>query len=139
MRLLSVAHLQKTKNRYKSLEKQGILDTYRNELDRACFHLYMAYAHFKHSARKTTYDRKQRTTQWVSSRTSVNGLQFFYKKVKWIGVYTAIKIKLKLSQQLADELHKPIIRNIKKLKGYLSLMDNIWVTGLADLQFFKQI
>lgn len=40
--------------------------------------------------------------------------KFFYKKVKWIGVYAAIKTKVKLSQQLADELHKPIIRNIKK-------------------------
>ena len=39
--------------------------------------------------------------------------------MKWIGVYAAIKTKVKVSQQLADELHKPIIRNIKKLNNKL--------------------
>ena len=36
-------------------------------------------------------------------------------------------------QQLADELHKPIIRKFKKHKVYFSFKDNIWGTDLADM------
>ena len=36
--------------------------------------------------------------------------------------------------QLADELHKSIIRKLKK-KVYSSLKDNIWGADLADMQF----
>ena len=37
--------------------------------------------------------------------------------------------------QLADELHKPIIRKFEKRKVYSSFRDNIWGADLADLQF----
>ena len=37
-------------------------------------------------------------------------------------------------QQLADKLHKPIIRKFKKRIIYSSFKDNIWVTDLADTQ-----
>ena len=36
--------------------------------------------------------------------------------------------------QLADELHKPIIRKFKKRKVYSSFRDNIWGVDLADMQ-----
>ena len=35
--------------------------------------------------------------------------------------------------QLADELHKPIIRKFKKRKVYSSFRDNIWGVDLADM------
>ena len=35
--------------------------------------------------------------------------------------------------QLADELHKPIIRNFKKTTVYSSFRDNIWGVDLADM------
>ena len=38
------------------------------------------------------------------------------------------------SKELAEELHKPIIRKLKKRKVYSSFMDNIWVADLADMQ-----
>ena len=41
---------------------------------------------------------------------------------------------LKENHQLANELHKPIIRNKKKTKVYSSFKDNIWGVGLADMQ-----
>ena len=34
-------------------------------------------------------------------------------------------------EQLADELHKPIIRKLKKCKVYSSFKDNIWGADLA--------
>ena len=36
--------------------------------------------------------------------------------------------------QFADELHKPIIRNLKKRTVYSSFRDNIWRIDLADRQ-----
>ena len=36
--------------------------------------------------------------------------------------------------QLANELHKPIIRKFKKRKIYSSFRDNIWGVDLADMQ-----
>ena len=39
-----------------------------------------------------------------------------------------------LNYQLANELHKPIIRKFKKRKVYSSFRDNIWGVDLADMQ-----
>ena len=36
--------------------------------------------------------------------------------------------------QLANELHKPIIRKFKKRKVYSPFKDNIWGVDLADIQ-----
>ena len=40
--------------------------------------------------------------------------------------------------QLADELHKPIIRKLKKRKVYSSFKDNIWGVDLADMQLLSK-
>ena len=40
--------------------------------------------------------------------------------------------------QLADELHKPIIRKFKKRKVYSSFRDNIWGADLAAMQFLSK-
>ena len=40
--------------------------------------------------------------------------------------------------RLADELHKPIIRKIKKRKVYSSFRDNIWGVVLADMQLLSK-
>ena len=40
--------------------------------------------------------------------------------------------------QLADELHKPIIRKFKKRKVYSSFRDNIWGVDLADMQLLSK-
>ena len=49
--------------------------------------------------------------------------KFFDKKSKGAG----IKSEIKENQQLANELHKAIIRKLKKRKVYSSFKDNIWV------------
>ena len=56
--------------------------------------------------------------------------KFFDKKSKGTG----IKNEIKTIQQLANELHKPIIRTFKKRKEYSSFTDNIWGVYLADMQ-----
>ena len=41
-------------------------------------------------------------------------------------------------QQLAEELHKPIIRKFKKSKVHSSFIDNIWGDDLADMQVINE-
>ena len=42
------------------------------------------------------------------------------------------------NEQLAEELHKPIIRKRKKRKVYSTFKDNIWGVGLADMQLLTK-
>ena len=51
--------------------------------------------------------------------------KFFDKKSKGGGM------KSMPNQQLANELHKPIIRKFKKRKVYSSFKDNIWGVDVA--------
>ena len=41
------------------------------------------------------------------------------------------------NQQLVNELHKPIIKKIKRRKVCSSFKYNIWVADLADMQLIK--
>ena len=59
----------------------------------------------------------------------------FDKKSKGSG----IKNEIKENQQLANELHKPIIRKIKKRKKvYSYFKDNIWGCDLADMELISK-
>ena len=55
--------------------------------------------------------------------------KFFDKKSQGSGLPSN-----KENIQLANELHKPIIRKFKKRKVYSSFRDNIWGVDLADMQ-----
>ena len=54
--------------------------------------------------------------------------KFFDKKSSGSGIAT------EPNDQLANELHKQIIKKFKKRKVYSSFRDNIWVVDLADMQ-----
>ena len=59
--------------------------------------------------------------------------KFFDKKSKGSG---AKNINTKLApqkQQLAEELHKPIIKKFEKRKVHAAFKDNIWNADLADM------
>ena len=60
--------------------------------------------------------------------------KFFDKKSKASGV----NIQVKPSEQLAEELHKPVIRNFKKRTVYSRFKDNIWGTDLADMHLISK-
>ena len=44
----------------------------------------------------------------------------------------------KENMQLADELHKPIIRKFNKRKVHSSFRENIWGLDLADMQLLSK-
>ena len=47
-------------------------------------------------------------------------------------------IKSILNEQLANELHQPIIRNFKGRRVYSSFKNNIWDVDLADMQLISK-
>ena len=51
---------------------------------------------------------------------------------------TGIKTDIKENEQLANELHEPIIRKFKKRKVYSSFKDNIWGVDLANIQLMSK-
>ena len=72
--------------------------------------------------------------------------KFFDEKAKGSGVNTRANDKIKQNQrsldlathQLAEELHKPIIRKLKKKTVYSGSKDNIWEADLADMQLISK-
>ena len=100
--------------------------TYKNEPDKACFQHNMAYGKSKNQSDKVLKDKAFK----IASNPKYDGYQrglasmvynFFDKKSKGSGIVN------EPNYQLANELHKPIIRNFKKRKVYSSYRDNIWV------------
>ena len=104
---------------------------YKNELDKACFQHDMAYGKYKDLEKKAQSDKilKDKVFE-VATNPKYDGYQrglasmvykFFDKKSKGTG----IKNEIKESQQLANELHKPMVRKFKKREVYSSFKDNI--------------
>ena len=118
--------------------KTGIIDfIYRNELDEACFQHDMAYGKAKDLVRRTQSDKVLRDKAFkIASDPKYDGYQrglasmvykFFHKS-------SGSGITNESNYQLANKLHKPIIRKFKKRKVYSSFKDNIWWVDLADMQ-----
>ena len=111
----------------------------------------MAYAGFKDLKKRTAADKFLRDKAFnIAKNPKYVGYQiglasmvytFFDKKTKGSGVTlenkSAIKSTLQ-NEQLADELHKPIIRKFKKRKIYSAFKDNIWAADLADIQLISK-
>ena len=63
--------------------------------------------------------------------------KYFDKKTKGSGVTLANK-SIPENEQLAEKLHKPIIKKFKKRGVYSAFKDNIWVADLADMQLISK-
>ena len=122
----------KNKKRIQKFKQTG--DTtyiYKNELDKACFQHDTASEDFKDLSKRTASDKVLGDKPFKISRNSKydgydRGLasmvyKFFDKKSEGSG----IKNEITQNQQLAEELHKPIIRTFKKTRVYSSFKDNI--------------
>ena len=111
---------------------------YRNELDKTCFQHDMAYGNSKDLVKRTQSDKILRDKAFkIASDPKYDGYQrgltsvvykFFDKTSSGSDVAT------EPNYQLANELHRQIIRKFKRRKVYLYLIENIWGVDLADMQ-----
>ena len=60
---------------------------------------------------------------------------FFFGKQSSSG---AAKSEITPNQQLAEELHRPIIKKFEKCKKYFFFKNNIWGADLADIQLISK-
>ena len=110
---------------------------YKNELDKACFQHDMAYGKSKDLVKRTQSDKVLRDKAFkIVSDPKYDGYRrglasvvykFFDKTSKGSGITN------EFNYQLANELHKPIIKKFKKRKVYSSFNDILGV-DLADTQ-----
>ena len=105
---------------------------YKNELDQACFQHDMAYGDFKDLKRRTASDKILRDKAFnIGKIPKYDGYQrglasMVYKYFDKKSAGSGVNIPLEFTEQLAKELHKPIIRKFKKRKVYSGFRDNIW-------------
>ena len=102
---------------------------YKNELDKACFQYDMAYGKSKDLIKRTQSDKVLKDKAFkIANNPNYDGYQrglasmvykFFDKKSKGCGIVN------ESNYQLANELHKPIIRKFEKRKFYSYFRDNI--------------
>ena len=129
----------KNKERIKKLMQTGNTDfIYKNELDKACFQHDMAYGKAKDLVRRTQSDKVLRDKVFkIASDPKYDGYQrglasmvykFFDKKSSGSGITN------EPNYQLANELHKSIIKKFKKRKVYSSFRDSILGVNLTDMQ-----
>ena len=107
----------------------------------------MADGDFKDLKRRTAADNVLRNKAFnIAKNTKYDGYQrglasmvykFFDKKTKVSGVTLANK-SIPQNEQLAEELHKPIIRKFKERGVYSAFKDNIWAADLADMQLISK-
>ena len=112
--------------------------SYKNELDKACFQRDMAYGKSKDFAKRTQSDKVLRDKAFkIVTAPKYGGYQrglasmvykFFDKKSSGSGISN------EQNYQLANKLHKPILKKFKKRKVDSSFRDNIWGVDLADMQ-----
>ena len=134
----------KNKQRIQKFKETG--DTgyiYKNELDKACFQHDMAYGDFKDLPKRTAADKVVRDKAFkIASDQKYDGYQrglapmvykFFDKKSQGSGLASN-----KENVQLANKLHKPIIKKFNKRKVHSSFKDNIWGADLADVQLLSK-
>ena len=111
----------------------------KNKLDAACFQHDSAYNKYKDSVNRRQSDiaLKNKALK-IAVHPKVNG----YQRNLAALVYKFFKGKTKGSglniKELAEELHKPIIKNFKRRKVYSSFKDNIWGVDLADMQLLSK-
>ena len=113
---------------------------YKNELDKACFQHDKANGKYKDLEKRTQSDKVLKDKALaIGNNPKHDGHQrtlasMVYKVFDKKSNGTGIKNEIKENQQLANTLHKPIIRKFKKRKVYSSFKDNIWGVDLADRQ-----
>ena len=138
-------HLIKNKERiWKFKETGDSLCIYQNDLDKGCFQHDMTYGDFKDLTRRRApdkilcdkafdiakypkYGEYQRGLAWMVYR-------FFDKTTSG----RATKFEIMSNKDLAEELHKLIIRKLKKRKIYSSFIENIWHADLADIHLISK-
>ena len=118
------------------------------KLGKACFAHDAAYSDSKDLTKRTVADKILRNRAFnIAKDQKYDGYQrglasmvynFFDKRSKGSGAKHVNIKRTPQNQQLAEELHKPIIIKFEKRKVHAAFKDNIWGADLADMQLLSK-
>ena len=133
--------LRKTKKEFKKLkETEDSRYIYQNELDKAWFQHDLTYGDFEDLNKRTTADKVLRDKAFSIAKNPKHdgcrhGLAFMvYKFFNKITSGGKVKTENISNKELAEELHKTIVKKIKKRKVQSTFKDNVWGADVADIQ-----
>ena len=58
----------------------------------------------------------------------------FFDKKTGSGAIVTSKVGVSVNEQLAEELHKPVIKNFKRRKFYAIFQEHLWAANLAEVE-----
>ena len=116
---------------------------FKNELDKVCFVHGAAYSDRKDLTKRTIADKNLKNRAFDIAKDPKYDR---YQRGLASMVYKCFDSKVSGSgaklipenEQLANELHKPVIRKFEKRKVYSTFKDNIWSVDLADTQLLSK-
>ena len=127
----------KSKERIKKLKETGhSRHIYQNELDKARFEHDMTYGDFKDLNIKRAADKVLLDKAFnIAKSPKYDGYQRGLASMVYNSFDKKLQVELfenenSFNKELAEELHKPVIRKLNKTK--VSFIDNIWGADLAD-------
>ena len=116
---------------------------FQNELDKACFVHDATYSDSKDLTKRTIADKNLKNRAFdIAKDPKYDGYQrglacmaykFFDSKVSGSGAKLIPE-----NEQLAYELHQPVIRKFEEGNVYSTFKDNIWGVDLADMQLLSK-
>ena len=119
---------------------------FKNEIDKACLADDAVYSDFKDMKNRATADKIlidkayeiAKDPKYYGSQRGLASMVYkcFDKNSNGSDV-TKLK-SIPQNEQLADELHKPVIRKSKIRKVYSAFKVNIWAANLADIQLITK-
>ena len=116
-------------------ETGNLKHLYRNELDKACFAHDAAYSDSKDLAKRTISDETLKDRAYeVARNCGFNGYQRALASMVYKVFDKKIGLGVSVNEQLAEELHKPVIKKFKRRKVYARFKDNIWAADLAEME-----
>ena len=133
----------KHRERIQNFREAGNLKhLYRNELDKvSCAH-DTAYSGSKDLAKRTISDMILKYRTYKISRTRgydeyqealASKVYKLFDKKTGSGAVETSRAEVSVNEQLAEELHKPVIKKFKKRKVYARFKNNIWTADLAEI------
>ena len=136
--------LAKHRERIKKFKESGNLKhLYGNELGKSYFAHDAAYSESKDLAKRTIAGTISKNRSYEIARNHGHDVyqmvlaklvyKFFDKKTRSGGIATS-KAGVSVNQQIAEDLHKPEAKKIKKRKVYARFKDNIWAADLAEME-----
>ena len=115
-------------------EIDNLKHLYRNELERTCFTHNAAYSDSKDLAKRIISEKILKDRAYKIARNcKYDGYQRELASMVCKLSDKKARSGVIVNEELAEELHKPIIKIFKKRKVYPRFKDNIWAADLAEM------